>query len=261
MAQSNDADFISYYNPKGPMFSDDGKILRGAYGKRIFDFDGVNQYHQCIKELKTDPDSRRAIIHIHMAQHDWTGSIDTPCTSDFQLLIRDNKLHMLNHMRSQSSAMVMPYDVFLMTMIQEFMARELDVELGEFHHYSGSLHYYLEEENFVDSILTEIRPAGSIKKPMERMPKTSIMELRKLLRFEKDIRENYYTMWDDKWFNELRNLNLNTYWEDIGYLLIVYAMIKDQDSRDEIADVISENIYDESLRHMAFQYIEEHVNR
>ena len=153
--QSNKLEIIKYYNPKGINFSDDGEILRGAYGKRIFDFDGVNQFHQCVKELKLDPNSRRAVITFHLPQHDWAGSLDTPCTCSIQFFIRDNKLHMVNHMRSQSSAFVMPYDVFLMTMLQELMANELEVELGSYQHFCGSAHYFENEKEFVNDLLNE----------------------------------------------------------------------------------------------------------
>src|SRR5690554_2384912 len=75
LQQSNKLDFIKYYNDKGINFSDDGEVLRGAYGKRIFDIDGVNQWYQCIKELKLDKHSRRAIITFHLPQYDWAGSL------------------------------------------------------------------------------------------------------------------------------------------------------------------------------------------
>ena len=179
LRQSNKLDIICYYNPRGYMFSDDGEILRGAYGKRIFDFDGVNQWNNVIKELKVDPDSRRAVINFFLPQHDWTGSLDTPCTTDIQFFLRDNKLHLVNHMRSQSAAFVQPYDAFLMTMLQELLANELGVELGIYKHICGSYHYFTNEEGMVDKIIasTDYTP---------EMPKMEggMAEVKKLLQFE-----------------------------------------------------------------------------
>lgn len=226
LRQSNKLDIIKYYNPRGSMFSDDGETLRGAYGKRIFDFDGVNQWHQCIKELKVDPDSRRAIISIHLPQHDWSGSLDTPCTSDFQFFIRENQLHMINHMRSQSAAFVMPYDVFLMTMIQELMANELGVGLGEYQHFCNSMHYFANEDDMVDAIILseDYSPA------MQHM-QGGMAEVKKLLRFEEMARLDAIKMdeqglsADEVWLTaELKKLNLPLYWEFIGEVLIARAL-------------------------------------
>lgn len=216
LRQSNKLDIIKYYNPRGSMFSDDGETLRGAYGKRIFDFDGVNQWHQCIKELKVDPDSRRAIISIHLPQHDWSGSLDTPCTSDFQFFIRENQLHMINHMRSQSAAFVMPYDVFLMTMIQELMANELGVGLGEYQHFCNSMHYFANEDDMIDAIIISEDYSASMQYMQGGMA-----EVKKLLRFEELARTTGLSEEiEEDLTEELEKLKLPIYWKFIGEVLI-----------------------------------------
>jgi thymidylate synthase len=226
LKQSNKLDIIRYYNPRGDMFSDDGEILRGAYGKRIFDFDGVNQWMNCLNELKLDPDSRRAIITFHLPQHDWTGSLDTCCTASVQFFIRDNKLHMFNHMRSQSAAFVQPYDVFLFTMLQELLATELGVELGIYKHVCGSYHYFTNEEGMVDKIIASTDYTPSMEKMIGGMA-----EVKKLLYFEQVARidaqyHNSNGMVADFNYlsNELGKLNLSTYWNDIGEVLIAKAL-------------------------------------
>lgn len=229
MAQSNDLAFIEYYNPRGRNFSDDGKILRGAYGKRIFDFDGINQYHQAVRELMVDKDSRRALINIHMGQHDWSGSLDTPCTSDFHFIIREGQLHCINHMRSQSVAMVMPYDIFLMTMIHEYTAIKLGVELGEYQHFCNSMHFYNAESYIVSEI---IESKVGVTKQQDYMPEsTNDLMLKTILFFEKELREETircklssgsinYQKWEDK----LNNLSLPKYWNEICLLLIAHSL-------------------------------------
>jgi thymidylate synthase len=225
--QSNKLEFINYYNPHGVNFSDDGEILRGAYGKRIFDFDGVNQWQECIKELKLDKDSRRAIITFHLPQHDWTGSLDTPCTASIQFFIRNNRLNLICHMRSQSAAFVMPYDIFLMTMLQELMANELKVEIGYYQHFCGSLHYFSNEEIVVNNIIS------SIDYNYSTMPKMigGMSEIKKLLYFEKlarfdtikQVKQSHYA--DLEYLiAELDKLNLPKYFKYIGEVLIAKAI-------------------------------------
>lgn len=223
LGQSNDLDQILYYNERGSMFSDDGKTLRGAYGKRIFDMDGVNQWNQAMRELRLDPDSRRAIVDIHLPQHDWSGSLDTPCTSDFQFLIRNGQLNMINHMRSQSAAMVMPYDLFLMTFLQEIAACELGLKLGYYHQFSNSIHYYSNEEKMVNAIIS----AEDSHIGMRTMPgETSYAYIKPLLEFERYARKKAVThkvVLNDL-LNTLYELKLNEYWTEVGYILIAKAL-------------------------------------
>jgi thymidylate synthase len=229
MSQSDDVDFISYYNQRGNTFSDDGKRLPAAYGKRIFDIDGINQFWNCIRELKLDPDSRRAIISIHMPQHDWRGVLDTSCTSDFQMFIRKGKLYMINHMRSQSAAMVMPYDTFLMTMIQEYAANLLGIELGTYTNFCGNIHIFLDEEELVEKLFLE----PMHQKIMKPMPLTNIEQnLKRLLQFERLLRDNAqihdyheeHQINKGYWLTELFKLKFPHYWNQICLILIVKAM-------------------------------------
>lgn len=233
LSQSNDLEFINYYNPRGANFSDDGKILRGAYGKRIFDMDGVNQMHQAIRELKLDPDSRRALISIHMPQHDWTGSLDTPCTADFGLLIRNNQLIMINHMRSQSAAFVMPYDIFLMTMFHEIIANELETELGYYQHFCNSLHFFDREDEKVNAIIDEYYDTNNDPVEMPRF-KAKLKDFKPLLQFEKKLRLDTIKNKGKKitwqlWRDELLSLELEEVLEQIGLVLIAKSIVYNGD--------------------------------
>ena len=233
LSQSEDLDFINYYNPRGVNFSDDGKILRGAYGKRIFDKDGVNQFHQAIRELKLDPDSRRALVSIHMPQHDWTGSIDTPCTADFGLLIREKHLIMINHMRSQSAAFVMPYDIFLMTMLHEIAANELETELGHYQHFCNSLHFFDREDEKVNAIIDEYYNDDVEAIEMPRF-KAKLKDFKPLLQFEKELRLDTIknkgkTIAWQLWRDKLLSLELEEVLEQIGLVLIAQAITYNRD--------------------------------
>lgn len=243
ISQSNDVEFINYYNPRGYNFSDDGKILRGAYGKRIFDMDGVNQMHQAIRELKLDPDSRRALISIHMPQHDWTGSLDTPCTADFGLLIRDNYLTMINHMRSQSAAFVMPYDIFLMTMLHEICANELETNLGQYHHFCNSLHYFDREEEKVNAIIDEYYDTDTLDSLVMPRFKAKLKDFKPLLQFERKLRLLNKTDFDYRYWNAtLKDLELEEVLHQIGVILIIKALKDSNHSMEVINGFIDMNL-------------------
>ena len=161
-----DLETMLYYNKRMSQFSDDGKTINSAYGHRMFktrfrenQFSGCghdawdrSQLDNVIEELRRDPDSRRAVMHINEPQDldraTCDGSRDVPCTMSIQLLIRDRKLHMHVLMRSNDVVWGLPYDVFSFTCLQEsFLYKLQDVgvpvdDLGSYHHTAGSLHVY-----------------------------------------------------------------------------------------------------------------------
>jgi thymidylate synthase len=161
-----DLETMLYYNKRMGQFSDDGKTINSAYGYRMFryrfrenQFSGSghdawdrSQLTNVLEELRRDPDSRRAIMHINeppdLDKAVCKGSKDVPCTLSIQLLIRDRKLHMLVQMRSNDVVWGLPYDVFSFTCLQEAFLYMLQNEgvpvddLGSYIHTAGSLHVY-----------------------------------------------------------------------------------------------------------------------
>jgi thymidylate synthase len=160
---SNDLEIISSYNPRGKQFSDDGKTLFGAPGYRIFHSIAGDQFELATRQLRSDPSSRRAMIQLLTPADHAVASRDHCCIADLQFLIREGRLTCIAHMRSQSALMVMPYDLILLTMIQEAMASSLQIDVGAYHHFCGSLHYYLDEEKVVERAIHEkVAPASAM---------------------------------------------------------------------------------------------------
>lgn len=128
-----------------------------AYGPRI-----QKQLPYILEELKRDKESRRAVIHIlNEGDLDMLGT-DTkeeyPCTDSLTFMIRDNKLHMYTHMRSNNMVLTLCYDMFNFTMFHEYVLKALrgaypDLELGTYYHNIVSAHYFDREQKLVDAIL------------------------------------------------------------------------------------------------------------
>jgi hypothetical protein len=82
-----------------------------------------------VAELLKDHDSRRALVLINRANDQIYavdhGSKDVPCTLSLQFFVRDNKLHLHAHMRSNDVFWGLTYDLFSFTMLQEVMMLEL----------------------------------------------------------------------------------------------------------------------------------------
>ena len=140
LSGNNKLDAIKRYSKAWESLSDDGETINSAYGYRIFEQFGFDQWEYVKGLLKKDPNTRQAVIHIKDASNKPTK--DTPCTVSLQFLLRDGKLNLTVYMRSNDIWLGFPYDVFSFTCMQIIMAFELGVEIGEYTHIAGSLHLY-----------------------------------------------------------------------------------------------------------------------
>lgn len=140
LSGSNRVSDIAPFAKKWVDISDDGTHNNSAYGWRIFDKFDFNQWEYVKALMMQDPNTRQAVIHIKDAS--CAPTKDTPCTVYLQFLLRDGKLNLSVHMRSNDIWMGVPYDMFSFCFLQMKMAMELGVEIGEYNHYAGSLHMY-----------------------------------------------------------------------------------------------------------------------
>jgi thymidylate synthase len=174
MSGSNSTEWISRYAPFWKDISDDGKTANSAYGARIFKLhpriaDGeLNQWEYVKSELKRDPDSRRAVIHIRTPDDSLHAVKDVPCTLALQFFIREGSLHLHVNMRSSDIILGIAYDVPAFTTMQEILANELGVELGEYVHTSNSLHCYERDFEMLDAIANS---SDNLGRPMPAYPR------------------------------------------------------------------------------------------
>ncbi len=190
MSGENSTAWISRYAPFWKDISDDGITANSAYGARIFrrhDRIGsgqIVQWDYVKDELRRDPDSRRAVIHIRTPDDSVHASKDVPCTLALQFFIRDNKLHLHVNMRSSDIILGIAYDVPAFTTMQEVLANELNVELGEYVHTSNSLHCYERDFEMLDAIA---RSSDNLGRPMPAYPRAFPID--DLMRVEKRVHE------------------------------------------------------------------------
>lgn len=130
----------------------DGTV-NSNYGAYIFvkEPDGKSVWEKTVEILRSDPDTRQAIIQIPIMPG--RGSKDTPCTSHIHFQIRDRKLFATTVMRSTDIILGFPLDIFQFTMWQIEMAKELGLELGWHRFISDNLHVY--EKNWIENINDE----------------------------------------------------------------------------------------------------------
>lgn len=135
----------------------------GNYANKYGSFDGaypprINHWIKHIVDLlKSDPDSRQAVISIY-GQQDKHDSNDIPCTLTMQFLIRENKLHLITNMRSNDVLWGLPYDTNGFCFLLEGVAAMLGIEMGAYTLIAGSLHIYTEREKQLTDLIDKYGP-------------------------------------------------------------------------------------------------------
>lgn len=144
-----------YDIPKTPIIwkqvSDKDGNINSNYGWCIFSKENGDQYKNCIRELRRNKDSRRAMmIYTRPSMHtdyNKNGMQDFMCTNGVQILIRDDKLHYILNQRSCDAVYGAKNDLYWARVIHKMILRDLtldypELKLGDLIHQVGSLHVY-----------------------------------------------------------------------------------------------------------------------
>lgn len=147
----SDEEFAKEYKEQMKIFKD--KILSddsfakkygdlgNVYGKQWRNFNEIDQLKTLIDQIKNNPSSRRLILSA------WNPSeIDTmalpPCHTMFQFYVQDNKLSCQLYQRSGDVFLGIPFNIASYSLLTMLIAKECNLELGEFVHTLGDAHIY-----------------------------------------------------------------------------------------------------------------------
>ena len=137
--------------PGGPptiwkQVADKEGYINSNYGWCIWSLDNYTQYDRVLNELKTQPNSRRAVM-IYTRPSMWleynlNGMSDFMCTNAVQYMIRDDKVHAVVQMRSNDVVFGYKNDYAWQKHVLDMLAADLGVEPGDIYWNAGSLHVY-----------------------------------------------------------------------------------------------------------------------
>jgi len=130
-------------NPNGTINSAYGYLLFKAKipKTRMTQWDWVKK---CILE---DKDTRQALMFVANPKFQYVGNKDFICTTNYQFMIRNNKLNMTVNRRSQDIHFGMTYDIpwemlLMQCMLVELQEKYPQIEMGEYVLHCTSLHIY-----------------------------------------------------------------------------------------------------------------------
>lgn len=162
LSGDNRVDRIKQYSKFIWEFSDDGFFYSGAYGPKI-----VDQLTYVCDVLADDMFTRQAVIDVWRPNP--RAGRDIPCTLSYQFLMRNDKLHVIQSMRSSDAWLGYPYDAFnasmlagyVMLLLRDRKVKKLRInKLGSHTMMIGSSHLY--KKNHEDALALLGDRSGSL---------------------------------------------------------------------------------------------------
>ncbi len=119
----------------GPVYGKQWRSWEGADGKV------VDQITDLIKQIKTNPDSRRLIVSAWNVA-DLPKMALMPCHALFQFYVADGRLSCQLYQRSADVFLGVPFNIASYALLTMMIAQVCDLEPGEFIHTFGDVHIY-----------------------------------------------------------------------------------------------------------------------
>lgn len=139
-------------------WADERGELGPVYGKQwrswpTSDGKEIDQLSQLIKDIQTNPDSRRLIVSA------WNvGELDkmalAPCHALFQFYIANNRLSCQLYQRSADVFLGVPFNIASYALLTHMIAQQCNLQVGDFVWSGGDCHLYL---NHLEQAHTQIK--------------------------------------------------------------------------------------------------------
>jgi thymidylate synthase len=163
------------------------KKLGPIYGVQWRDWNGVDQIHELVDGLKSNPFGRRHILSAWNVEMIESMALP-PCHVMSQFYVSsDGVLSCQMYQRSADMFLGVPFNIASYALLQSILANILDLEPGDFIHTFGDAHIYKNSINQVKEQLTR-EPK---KLPRLIMPKIQSLESLKEMSIDDFVLEGY----------------------------------------------------------------------
>lgn len=136
-------------------------LINSNYGWCIYSEENGNQYKHVLRELNNNPNSRRAtMIYNRPSMHlDYSrdGMSDFMCTYANTFYVRDNKLISHYLMRSNDAVFGYNNDYAWAKYVQNQLAEDLGIEVGELIWTASNFHVYERHFNFIEELIDGLK--------------------------------------------------------------------------------------------------------
>jgi thymidylate synthase len=241
LAGRNDLAMMAHYSPRMRDFSRDGVTIGSAYGARLFTplaGDTMSQFDRVRHLLRSEEDSKRGVLSVfHPDELAVPGNPDVSCVVALHLFIRERRLHMVCYMRANDAYRGLLADTFSFTLIQEFTAALLGLELGTYTHHVGSMHIGDHDLPRVTRVLAEaaareLSPVTEYPFP-PLPPDTTFRTVTTLLAHEEALRTNRVQYRAE----DITSTGLQLYWQQVLMLFEAHRQIRNRPGEKVTEDI------------------------
>ncbi len=132
---------LTYWNADYERSGRTDGTLGPVYGVQWRNFNGVDQIRKLIREIKSNPSSRRLMVSAWNAA-DLDDMALPPCHYGFQIYINDGKMDLMWNQRSADVFLGLPYDFAMYGLLLLMLAKGTDYTPGQLIVSLGDCHLY-----------------------------------------------------------------------------------------------------------------------
>ena len=201
LAGRNDVASVKEYNQQIGKYSDDDEVFHGAYGFRWREWYGFDQLTELVELLRTDPETRRAVLSMWSASGDLVASEgmggvhakDIPCNTQAYLDLRGGVLNMTVTCRSNDAIWgAYGANAVQFSFLLEYLATHLGVPVGVYRQFSNNLHVYKNLPNYADLMPTHNCNASVLYEVGAVAPLPILAPEETIAEFDEDL-ESFFT--------------------------------------------------------------------
>jgi hypothetical protein len=230
LAGREDVKFLGEFNKRMVDFSDDRTVFNAPYGYRLRKTFGQDQLQRVIDILTNDPNSRQAVCQIWDSADLNKNTMDKACNMSIVFRMRKQRLDMTVYNRSNDMIWgAYGANVVQFSMIQEYVAASLGVNMGTYSQVSNSFHVYTEGAAGDVYNRTNTGFQGNFN-PYEYCERLVTMSHAGMRFFNQDLKQ-FFKLYDDFGLVEVNQCSdwRSAYFEDLVLpMLLVYLVHKSE---------------------------------
>lgn len=148
LAGRKDLAYLRQFNSQIARYSDNDHDFYAAYGYRLREHFHTDQIIEAVTLLRKDNTTRQVVLSIWDPRMDLGAiTVDMPCNCMIMLKVRDGRLNMTVCCRSNDAIWgAYGANAVQFSVLQEFIASAVDVEVGSYVQMSDSFHVYTDNE-------------------------------------------------------------------------------------------------------------------
>lgn len=156
LSGSKEVEDIVKYSKFWDKIKNEDDTVNSNYGYLVFykaNRDFRTPYQWCLDKLRQDKNTRKAVMLYNDRDYFYEENKDLICTQLQHFFIRHNKLISFVYLRSSDAIKGLTYDIPWWSIVQQQLAKDLNIQFGEIIVTIGSSHIYKSDYELVENMV------------------------------------------------------------------------------------------------------------